>query len=50
MGVAVAFSGKFKIDGLVKSPNSVTPVKTGVHMLLKLLGSGFHRNDNKEKF
>ena len=35
------------IDGLVKSPNSVTPVKTGVQNLLNSLDSGIRRNDEK---
>jgi hypothetical protein len=35
------------IDGLVKSPTSVTPVKTGVQNLLNSLDSGFRRNDEK---
>ena len=36
-----------KFDGLVKSPQAVTPVKTGVQTLLKELDSGFRRNDEK---
>jgi hypothetical protein len=34
-------------DDLVKSPQTVTPVKTGVQNLLKELDSGFRRNDEK---
>jgi hypothetical protein len=34
-------------DGLVKSPQTVTPVKTGVQNVLKQLDSGFRRNDEK---
>ncbi len=29
-----------KVDGLVKSPNPVTPAKAGVQKLLKVLDSG----------
>ena len=38
---------KPKVDGLVKSLNSVAPVKAEVQKLLKWLDSGFRRNDNK---
>ncbi len=36
----------FNVDGLVKSPNPVTPAKAGVQKLLKLLDSGLRRNDD----
>jgi hypothetical protein len=39
-----------KIDGLVKSPNSVIPAKAEVQKLLKWLDSGFRRNDEKGIF
>jgi hypothetical protein len=48
MDYRFAFIG-INLDGFVKSPNPVTPAKAGVQKLLKLLVSGFHRNDNKEK-
>ena len=41
---------EWNIDGLVKSPNSVTPAKAGVQKLLKWLDSYFRRNDEKGIF
>jgi hypothetical protein len=41
------FYNFLKDDGLVKSPNPVTPAKAGVQKLSKRLDFGFCRNDNK---
>jgi hypothetical protein len=41
---------KEKIDGLAKSPAFVTPVKTGVQNILKVLDTGFRRYDGKVDF
>ncbi|RJP77039.1 MAG: hypothetical protein C4522_16460 [Desulfobacteraceae bacterium] len=46
----ILFYARPKNDELVKSPNSVTPVKTGVQNPLKKLDSDFRQNDKKGDF
>jgi len=47
--VIKAFSSFFNSDELVKSPKSVTPVKTGVQNTLKSLDSHFRGNDRQRE-
>ena len=47
---ASGLPGIIAFDAFVKSPNSITPAKAGVQKLLKLLVSGFRRNDGKGYF
>jgi hypothetical protein len=44
------FYDSINFDGVVKSPDSVIPAKAGIYNVLKLLDSGFRRNDEKGIF